>query len=407
MLDRLQGIATMLRKRGLRSPEAMLLLMGAASYLAFSTWTALINNFSVERAAFTGAEIGTLQSLREVPGFLAFTAVFLLLFVKEQRFALLSLALLGIGTAVTGYFPTVVGLYITTVLMSIGYHYNETVQQSLALQWIEKERTPLVLGRVRAAASAAALLCYGMIYVSFEMLDADFTSVYLVGGGAAALVALFCWFYYPITPTKVEQHKKLIFRQRYWLYYGLTFLAGARRQIFVVFAGFMMVEKFGYSVANITLLLLVNYAVNIWLAPKIGSLIQRIGERRALTLEYVGLIGVFTSYAFVESATLAAGLYIADHLFFSMAIAIKTYFQKIADPRDIAPTAAVSFTINHIAAVVLPVLLGLIWLASPAAVFLTGTAFAVLSLILSQLIPHDPEPGRETMLVRPAPQPAE
>jgi hypothetical protein len=168
-----------------------------------------------------------------------------------------------------------------------------------------------------------------------------------------------------------------------------------------------MVEKFGYSVANITLLLLVNYAVNIWLAPKIGSLIQRIGERRALTLEYVGLIGVFTSYAFVESATLAAGLYIADHLFFSMAIAIKTYFQKIADPRDIAPTAAVSFTINHIAAVVLPVLLGLIWLASPAAVFLTGTAFAVLSLILSQLIPHDPEPGRETMLVRPAPQPAE
>ncbi|HEX9792307.1 MAG TPA: MFS transporter, partial [Kiloniellales bacterium] len=168
-----------------------------------------------------------------------------------------------------------------------------------------------------------------------------------------------------------------------------------------------MVERFGYSVGNITLLFLINYAANMWLAPAIGRYIKIWGERRALTIEYLGLIVIFTSYAFVENAMLAATLYVLDHVFFAMAIAIKTYFQKIADPRDIAPTAAVAFTINHIAAVILPAVLGLLWLVSPAAVFLTGTGFAIGSLLLSQLIPPRPEAGNETLLATRITQAAE
>ncbi len=407
MLKRLADIWASLRRYGWRSPEALLLLLGAASALSFATWMALLNNFAVERAAFTGAEMGILQSLREVPGFLAFTAVFVLLLLREQPFALLSLALLGLGTALTGFFPSVVGLYCTTIIMSIGFHYNETLQQSLALQWVGKDRAPIVLGRVIAAASLASLGAYALIWAAFELAGTDYLVVYLVGGGLTVAAALFAWLAYPQFPAKVEQHKTLILRPRYWLYYALVFFSGARRQIFIVFAGFMMVEKFGYTVGNITLLFLINYAANVWLAPAIGHLIKRWGERKALTVEYIGLIVVFTSYAFVESAMLAAALYVIDHLFFAMAIAIKTYFQKIADPRDIAPTAAVSFTINHIAAVVLPVLLGFLWLVSPAAVFLTGSALALCSLILSQMIPPNPMPGNETQLTRPALQPAE
>jgi MFS family permease len=187
-------------------------------------------------------------------------------------------------------------------------------------------------------------------------------------------------------------------------------MSGARRQIFVVFAGFLMVEKFGYDVGAIALLFLINAAINIWLAPKIGRLIARIGERRALIFEYIGLIGVFTAYAFVDNATLAAGLYVVDHLFFALAIAIKTYFQKIADPADIASTAGVSFTINHIAAVVIPAVFGFLWLASPAAVFLAGSAMAACSLVMALNVPRDPRPGQEVLLGRvaaPAPAAAE
>ncbi len=391
----------------LRSPEGLLLLMATAMPLSFATWQALLNNFVIERAAFTGAEIGILQSLREVPGFLAFTVVFALLLIREQSLALLSIAVLGIGTAVTGVFPTVLGLYVTTVVMSIGFHYNETIQQSLALQWVDHRRAPLVFGRIIAAASVASLAAYGLVWVAFDIVHLDFIWVYAPGGGATIAIAVTARTLYPRFPAKVEQHKTIVLRRRYWLYYALTFFSGARRQIFMVFAAFMMVEKFGYAVSEITALYLLNYATNIWLAPLIGRMIGRWGERRALALEYIGLICVFTAYTFVGNAVLAAVLFVIDHLFFAMAIAIKTYFQKVCDPRDIAPTAAVSFTINHIAAVVIPVVFGFIWLVSPAAVFLTGAAIAAMSLACAQLMPHAPAPGRETRLAGVAPAAAE
>jgi nitrate/nitrite transporter NarK len=191
----------------------------------------------------------------------------------------------------------------------------------------------------------------------------------------------------------------MVLRKRYWLYYTLTFMSGARRQIFVVFAGFLMVEKFGYSVSQIAMLFLINAAINVFLAPRIGRLIGRFGEHRALMVEYAGLILVFCGYAVVETAWIAAGLYIIDHLFFAMAIALKTYFQKIAAPEDIASTAGVSFSINHIAAVVIPALFGVIWLTSPALVFYAGAAMAATSFALSLLVPDTPSMGRESRLV--------
>jgi predicted MFS family arabinose efflux permease len=159
-----------------------------------------------------------------------------------------------------------------------------------------------------------------------------------------------------------------------------------------------MVEKFGFTVAQITLLFLVNAVANVFMAPKIGRLIARWGERRALVFEYIGLMGVFSAYAFVENATFAACLYVVDHMFFALAIAIKTYFQKIADPADIAATAGVGFTINHIAAVLLPVAFGLLWLVSPGAVFLSGAAMAGLSLLLAFNVPAQPGPGNEVVV---------
>ncbi len=381
-------------------PEVLLLLMAGAVPLSFATWQALLNNFAIERVAFSGAEMGILQSLREVPGFLAFTVVFLLLLLREQHIALISLALLGIGTALTGFFPTVIGLYLTTVVMSVGFHYYETIQTSLSLQWIEKERAAEILGRIIAVGAFTSIVAFAAIWAAFDMASLDFVTVYVLGGGVTVMIAIACWLFFPQFPGKVKQRRQLVLRKRYWLYYALTFLSGARRQIFIVFAGFLMVEKFGYSVAAISVLFLVNATLNMLFAARIGRIIGKVGERAALVFEYAGLVIVFVAYAFVESSHVAAGLYIVDHFFFALAIAIKTYFQKIADPADIASSAGVSFTINHIAAVVLPAALGILWLTSPAAVFLAGAGLAGFSLLLSLNIPTHPEQGNEVTVGR-------
>jgi predicted MFS family arabinose efflux permease len=282
--------------------------------------------------------------------------------------------------------------------MSIGFHYYETLQTSLALQWIDKSRAAETFGRLIAVGSFASIVTFALIWLADDLLQLDYLWIYLMMGGMTLAIALVAWFGFPHFPQQTEQHKHMVLRSRYWLYYTLIFLAGARRQIFVVFAGFLMVEKFGYSVSQIALLYLVNASLNVFLAPRIGRLIGHIGERRALLLEYAGLILVFVGYALVEDATTAAGLYILDHFFFALAIALKTYFQKIAEPADIASTAGVSFSINHIAAVVIPALFGIIWLSSPALVFLLGAVMAALSFAFSLLIPEDPLPGRESRL---------
>ena len=379
-----------------RNRKSLLFILAIGSPIAFSVWQALLNNFVVEIANFGGKEIGMLQSLREVPGFLAFTVVFLLLFIRQQNFAIISLILLGIGTVLTGFFPSILGLYITTVIMSTGFHYLETLRSSLSLQWLTKEEAPRMLGKIISIHSASTLAILTALYLIVILFEPTYAWIYAVAGAFTVIIGIFCRFYFPQFNEIVEQRKELVFRKRYWLYYALTFLAGARRQIFMVFAGFLLVQKFGFPLDKMVLLFLVNAGITIWIAPKLGLLVERIGERKALTLEYIGLIIIFLSYAVVDNMNIALVLYILDNIFFSISFAINTYFQKIADPADIASTSGISFTINHIAAVLLPALLGLVWIENHGAVFLIGASIAVASLILVRAIPDAPEIGKET-----------
>jgi predicted MFS family arabinose efflux permease len=392
-------------------PVTLLLLMAAAMPLAFSTWSALLNNFVIEAAGFTGVEIGWLHTVREIPGFLAVGVIAIILFMREQVLGLVSLVMLGAATAVTAWFPSFAGLLTVTMISSIGFHYYETVNQSLQLQWLPKNRAPQMLGWIVAVGSGASLLSYGLLVALWDTLGLTYNIVYLISGGVCVAIAIFCFFAYPQFEAPDPQTKRLILRRRYWLYYALQFLAGARRQIFIVFAAFMMVERFGFKVHEVTALFLVNFVVNMIAAPFMGHAIARFGEKRALIFEYAGLALVFLAYGgiywFGWGVVLAAVLYVLNHFFFALAFALKTYFQKIADPSDIAPTAAVAFTINHIAAVFLPAFLGYLWVTSPGSVFLVAAGIALSSLALACLIPRHPVPGRETIFSRPLPVLAE
>ena len=394
-----------------RRPEALLYVMAAAMPLAFATWSAVLNNFVIEMAGFTGVEIGWLHTVREIPGLLAVLVIAILLVMREQVLALSSLLLLGLATAITAWFPSFGGLLIVTLLSSIGFHYFETVNQSLQLQWVEKSRAPQVLGRIVAVGSGAALLSYGLLVLLWDRLSLSYDTVYMVSGGATIVLTLFAALAYPQFVNPVKQRNRIVLRRRYWLFYALQFMAGSRRQIFVVFAGFMMVERFGMKVSEMTALLLINYVLQMVAAPSMGRALGRFGERSVMAFEYVGLTLVFLFYGgiywFGWGLVIAGALYIADQMFFALSFALRTYFQKIADPADIAPTAAVSFTINHIAAVFLPAGMGYLWATSPDYVFVLGAGMALIALGLGLLIPRHPVPGYETIFARGLPQPAE
>ncbi len=154
-----------------RRPTTLLFLMAAAMPLAFATWSALLNNFVIERAGFTGVEIGWLHTVREMPGFLAVGVIAIIIFMREQVLGLISLLMLGVATSLTAHFPSLGGILMVTLISSIGFHYFETVNQSLQLQWLPKRDAPRILGWIVAIGSAASLLSYGLLVATWDVFD--------------------------------------------------------------------------------------------------------------------------------------------------------------------------------------------------------------------------------------------
>ncbi|MBN1212568.1 MAG: MFS transporter [candidate division Zixibacteria bacterium] len=361
-----------------------LMLLTISSAVGLHAWRTLFDNFAVNVVGLEGQHIGIIQSVREIPGFLVFLVVFVMLLLKEHRISSLSILTLGIGVGAVGFFPSFSGLIVTTLIMSFGFHYYETTNQSLTLQYFDKKTSPLVFGRLRSL-SAATNIGVG-IFILAVATFLSYKQIYAIVGGALVFAALWGFRCKPDDREVVPQHKRILLKKKYWLYYLLTFLAGARRQIFVAFAVFLMVKKFGYSVQGIAGLFIINNVVNYFLSPLIGRAIIRFGERKVLSLEYGSLILVFTGYALVDSPILAAGLYIADHIFYNFAIAIRTFFQKVGEPEDIAPSMSAGFAINHIAAVVFPVFGGLLWMLNYRIPFIGGAVLSLASLIAVQQI---------------------
>ena len=362
-----------------------LLLLTICSTAGLHVWRTLFDNFAVNVVNLDGFHIGFIQSVRELPGFLSLLVVYVLLIVKEHRLSALSVLILGIGVALTGLMPSFYGLIFTTLVMSFGFHYFETTNQSLTLQYFDKQTSPVVFGKLRSFAAATNVICGLIVIVLASHLE--YHQFYLLFGITIAIASAWALTRNPTDPKLPRQRKEMVFRRRYWLFYSLTFMSGARRQIFIAFAVFLLVKKFNYSVSEIAILFLLNNVVTFFVSPYIGKWIVRFGECRVLSVEYLSLIVIFICYGLVESRYVAIFLYIADNLFFNFAIGIRTFFQKIADPEDIAPSMAVGFTINHVAAVFLPALGGMLWLVDYRYVFFTGALLSFLSLLLVWLIP--------------------
>ena len=361
-----------------------LMVLTIASTVGLQAWRTLFDNFAVHVCHLEGIHMGILQSIREVPGFLALLAIYVMLIIKEHRLSALSVLVLGIGVGATGFFPSWAGLITTTLIMSFGFHYFETTNQSLTLQYFNSKTSPWVLGKLRSFAAASNI--GAGVFIFFIAPYLDYIAMYSIIGLVVIIAALWAFFQNPVDHSLIPQHKHMVFRKRYGLFYFLTIMAGARRQIFVAFAVFLMVQRFQYSVQAISIMFIINNIINYFLSPFIGKSIIRFGERKVLSLEYCSLVLIFLLYAFVTEAWMVGVLYVLDHIFFNFAIAIRTYYQKIADTQDIAPGMAVGFTINHIAAVVIPTIGGFIWMIDYRILFILGSAMSFISLCAVQWI---------------------
>lgn len=365
-----------------------LFLLTLACTLGLQGSSLLYTNYAVEVGGFTAADNGLVVSLRELPGLLCFLVVPLMLVIKEHRLCVWSVIICGIGTACIGMFSSFWGIAGAVFVMSTGFHFFETVNQSLMIQYYDLRSTPLIMGRMRGLAAGGSLAVSLMVYFCAGALS--YETMFAAIGIVVVLLGAACLFFDPSSPRVAPQKKGMVIRRRYWLFYALTLLMGGRRQIFTVFSLFLLVEKFGFSVQTVAILYMVNYAVNWFFNPLIGRIINIIGERRLLTIEYTAAFFIFLGYAWTDSTWFAGALYVLDSLTFNFAIAVRTFFQKIADPSDIAPSMGLAQTINHVAAVIIPPLGGWLWIVLGYQIpFYCGMGLTVISFLLVQFIDRE------------------
>lgn len=356
-----------------------LLVLTIASAAGLQGWRTLYNNFAVDTVGLNGLQIGAIQSVRELPGFLALCAIFIILFIKEHRLSSISVIIMGIGVMLAGFMPSFGGLVLSTLIMSFGFHYYETTNQSLILQHFDEYQSPLVMGSQRSMMALVSIVVgVSLFFLSFWL---SYKSMFLIIGVVVSGAGVWGFLNEPKIDNSNPQKKKMVLRKKYSLFYLLTLLSGARRQIFMVFSVLLLVKKFGFSIQEITILFVLNNIINYFAAPVIAKAIKRFGEKKVLFGEYGSLMIIFVAYAYCPYKWLIAVLYVCDHITFNGSMAIRTYFQKIADSSDIASSTAVSFTINHVAAVVLPVIGGYLWMIDYKIPFLGGAVLGLISFI--------------------------
>lgn len=219
----------------------------------------------------------------------------------------------------------------------------------------------------------------------------DYRQLFVLAGSFSVAAGIWAIFQKPGIQGLPTQRKGMVLKAKYRLFYLLTCLSGARRVIVSVFAVFLMVEHFGLSLREMSLLLLSGHLINWIVNPYIGRIINTYGEKRLLFVKYLCIIGLCLGYVFCPYAWIAAALYICDQILFCFTISIRTFFQKIADAEDIAPSMAVGVTANHIAAVSVPVVGGMLWMLDYRIPFVMGAAFGLLSLLSVLCIPSQIE----------------
>lgn len=348
-------------------------------------WQAMFNNFAVEKIGVGPEAIGWIQSVRELPGLMAFLLAFLALVLSEVRIMALSLVVLGIGLVFTGQATTIPILLGATIVMSFGFHFFEPCSSGIVLMSIEREESPKVLGQLRSLGAIAALIATGVVYLLVDRLG--YRALFLIVGAAVAVGGVI------LLARGSGEHglppkRKVKLRKRYWLFYTLAFLMGSRRHIFTTFAPFLLVLTYGVNVRTMSILFLVNALVNTYVYQKVGKLVPKLGERTILSIAFALLIPVFLGYAYVSVLPILFALFVVDNMLFGFNLGLTTYLQKIAiTPEELTSNLSAQTTINHISAVIIPVVGGTIWaLLGSQATFFIGVGIAVVSLVLAQWI---------------------
>ena len=341
------------------------LFFGAASGI----FTATLNNYLAEIHHLGAEARGWLEFPRELPGFLImFVAGAMLTVFRETQMAAAAMLLTALGAVGLGYLaPTHAALVVFIVIWSLGDHIIFAVEGPIGLKLAQGGKEGRRLGQFGGARNLGTIVGVGVIFLLARTLGDRYSLFYAIAAGSALIAGV---LYAGLDVGRGDApSRRLVFKKKYRLFYVISALFGIRKQIFLAFGAWVLVEIHGVSVSTIALLYFIAATLGVVFRPLLGEVVDWLGERVVLAADELLLFGICLTYAFAGEVFSGDGVlfalyaaYILDIILFALRVARTTYLKKIADdPADITPTISMGITIDHAVAMTLPILSGYIW----------------------------------------------
>lgn len=391
----------MFKKMGLKQRDFFLFcLSGAFLGVYTGLYDPTFNNYIAETFHVSEATRGGLEFFRELPGFLVVLLSGLLMALADIRIAMISLLVMALGLFGQGFLaPSLHWAVVWMVMWSIGSHLNMPMQSSIVVSLSEPHETGKKLGLWSGVNTAAALAGYLLVWGGFRYFHVDYRFTFGLAA-LAAVAAVVCMLGMKVQKTN-RTRTAFVFKKKYSLYYILSILFGARKQIFLTFGPWVLIRVFHQPVTVFALLGIAGTVLGIFFKPALGSAIDRLGERAIIMMESVALVVVCLGYGFaLEIFPYSLALFVVyacfvgDNLLFACLMARATYLNKIIERKDdLTPTLSMGVSVDHAVSMSIPFFAGLLWESVGFRyVFLVAAILAVVNFWAATFIKT--EPGR-------------
>ncbi|MDP4160505.1 MAG: MFS transporter [Bacillota bacterium] len=372
----------------------LFLVVGFLSGIASGINSTVFNNFLSDTYKLSAVARGVVEFPRELPGALIMLVLGLLAFIGDIRASVIAMLASALGMVGLGMFsPTFASMLVWMMILNLGMHMFMPLAPSIGMNLSKKGEYGIRLGRYNAYNLMATIFGYAMVWSGFKYFGLTYRVSFILAAVFYALSAFFLRLMQPQKPKK--SRPRLLFRKKYTLYYVLCVVNGARKQIFLTFAPWVLIQYYHLDPPVFAVLGVVIATVSILTRTIVGNAIDRLGERFVLSTEAIVLIAICMGYAFAANlfspevaVVIIAVCYIIDQSMSAVEMARSTYVKKIAvDPDDVTLTLSVGTSVDHLVSMTIPVLGGLLWASvGYKYVFLAATLIAVLNLVLSRRI---------------------
>jgi MFS family permease len=343
----------------------MLAVMSASLGFALNAHTNIVTNYFEEVLHFSGPQFGYITAVREVGGLILILLTAVLYRVSLQRVTAGALVVLAAGYALFGVSHNFWTVFPWVIITSLGFHMVLQTQYSLGMSLTTEGKSGSVLGRMAAFGQAGTFAALLIVFVIFQFHLFSFGITFIMLGvvafiGAVAIIR-FPHLHDGRERSAAPKRERLVWRREYRYYYLLNLLDGARQQVFFSFGLWVLVNRFGLTVAQISLVLLAVTFASMMSSTFVGRMIDRHGERRILSIINVAYLGALAGYALAGNVVLACVFYLIYAFITPFSpIAAATYLRKIALAEEFTPSLAMGVTVLHATAVVVPIAAGFI-----------------------------------------------